>query len=254
MWIDTHAHLYLPKFKEDIDLVMQRASDRGVEKIGLPNIDLDTIDDLFNLCDRYPAQCLPMLGLHPCSVKADYLDQLRQIEARIAERELVAIGEIGLDFYWDKTFSQEQEAAFLMQCAWAKKWSLPVVIHSRESIDRNIELLENAKMDITGVFHCFTGDLVQAKRIIDLGFYLGIGGVLTFKNSNLREVLENIPMEYLVLETDSPYLAPVPNRGKRNESAFVVDVGHFLAELRNENVGKIAQVTTANAKQLFKIS
>ena len=253
MWIDTHAHIYLPQFAEDLEKVVQNAIDRQVDKILLPNIDDSSIDSLFSLCDQYPNYFYPMLGLHPCSVRENYKEQLSIIESRLTERTIIAIGEIGLDFYWDKTLIPQQEDAFLIQCKWAEDMNLPIVIHSRESIDRNIELLEENRFNINGVFHCFTGSIEQAQRIIDLGFYLGIGGVLTFKNSGLKQVLQRIPIEHVLLETDAPYLAPVPFRGKRNESSYVVDIGQCLAEVKDMTVKDVAKITTQNAKALFQI-
>ena len=252
MWFDTHAHLYLPQFDDDRNEVMERALAAGVTKIALPNIDTRSIDPVFDLCDQYPGHCLPMIGMHPCSIGQDYILQLEHMEKRLQERSLCAIGEIGLDFYWDTTFKNQQEDAFRQQCSWAHTMNLPIVIHSRESINRNIEILEEMNLGITGIFHCFTGDPEQAQRIIDLGFLLGIGGVLTFRNSGLAKTLMDIDISNMVLETDSPYLAPVPHRGKRNESSFVVLAGQKLAEIKELSKEEVAAQTTANAEQLFK--
>ncbi len=251
MWFDTHAHLYVEQFDQDRQAAVERAISVGVDKIALPNIDLESLNDLFALCDLYPETCLPMVGLHPCSVKEDYLDQLNQLEARLNERPICAIGEIGLDFFWDTTFTQQQEDALRIQCRWAEKMKLPIVIHSRESIDRNIDILTDLELSVPGVFHCFTGSIAQAQKIIELGFLLGIGGVLTFKNSNLDLVLKEVDLQHIILETDAPYLAPVPFRGKRNESAYILEVGSKLAEVKNVPLDSVAKITSENAKQLY---
>jgi TatD DNase family protein len=251
MWFDTHAHLYVSQFDQDRKATVERAIAVGVEKIALPNIDLTSLDDLFALCDVFPKTCMPMVGLHPCSVKEDYKAQLEKLEARLNERPICAIGEIGLDLYWDTTYKLQQEEALRIQCAWAQKMRLPIVIHSRESIDRNIEILTELELTVPGVFHCFTGSISQAQKIIELGFLLGIGGVLTFKNSNLDEVLKEVDLEHIILETDAPYLAPVPFRGKRNESAYILEVGSKLADVKNVPLELVAKITSENAKQLY---
>jgi len=251
--IDTHAHLYLEEFDDDRDHVMQRARDAGVKKIYLPNIDLETIDSMRSMIGRYPGQCLPMIGLHPCSVKEDYLSVLDAIHTEAAQHTYAAIGEIGTDLFWDQTFKKEQEVCFRDQLALAKALGLPVAIHSRETLDWNIQIVkENMDAKLRGVFHCFTGTVEQARQIIEMGFYLGIGGVLTFKNSGLAEVVAQLPMESLVLETDAPFLTPHPYRGKRNESGYLGLVAQKLAECHGRTLDEVARVTTANAEKLFK--
>ncbi len=250
--IDTHAHLYLPEFDEDRDSVVQRAIDAGVKKIFLPNIDATTIDPMLAIVDQYPATCAAMLGLHPCSVNADYEKALSSILARVDDVPIVAIGEIGTDMYWDKTFREEQIACFTRQVSLAKERGLPVVIHSRETLDLNIELIrQHADSSLKGVFHCFTGSYEQAMQIIEMGFFLGIGGVLTFKNSGLGDVATRLPLESLVLETDAPYLTPHPFRGKRNESGMIQLVAQKLAEVKNVPLEQVSTVTTGNALRLF---
>lgn len=254
MLIDTHAHLYAEQFDEDRPAMIERAIAAGVGKFFLPNIDSSSIDIMLRMEKDYPGICYPMMGLHPCSVQANYREELSLVRAWLDRREFIAIGEIGIDLYWDKTFIEEQKDAFLTQVEWAESMDLPVVIHSRESIDLLIELLQNRpNSTVGGVFHCFTGSLDQAKAIMDLGFSMGIGGVVTFKNSGLDAIVPHIPLEYLVLETDSPYLAPVPYRGKRNESAYVRLIAEKLAIIRGESFETILKTTTDNALRIFKI-
>lgn len=250
--IDTHAHLYLDKFEKDRPEVMQRAFDEGVERIYLPNIDSHSIDDMLELEKAYPNRCFPMMGLHPCSVQADFEKELSVVESWLEKRPFAAVGEIGIDLYWDKTYFEQQKEAFLRQIEWAKSLNLPIVIHSREATDVIIELLSGVKDDaLKGIFHCFTGTLDQAHAITEMGFLLGIGGVLTFKNSGLDQTLKEVALQHIVLETDAPYLSPVPYRGKRNESSFVLYVARKLAEIKGERLEKIADITTQNALALF---
>ena len=249
---DTHAHLYLEEFKPDSQEMMQRAADAGISKVYLPNIDSTTISDLYNFEEKYHDKCKAMMGLHPCYVKENYMKELDRIYKELCSRPFSAIGEIGLDFYWDKSNKEQQEEAFLSQLKWASELGLPIVIHSRESTAELIELLEaNRDKEVRGVFHCFSGNADEAKRIVDLGFYLGIGGVVTFKNSNLSEAINNIGLENILLETDAPYLAPVPFRGKRNESSYLRYIAEFLAKARNIDVSEVAEVTSRNANNLF---
>ena len=252
MLIDTHAHLYSSKFDHDRDDMIARAQAAGVERVYLPNVDRHSIDGMLALEAAYPDYCIPMMGLHPCSVNADYEAELAIVRTWLDRRPFVAVGEIGIDLYWDKTFVREQQVAFLTQTRWAKALGVPVVIHARESIDMLIELLQDERDPaLKGVFHCFTGDVAQARAVIDLGMYLGIGGVATFKNGGLDKVLPHVPLESLVLETDAPYLAPKPYRGKRNESAYVRLVAERVAALLDVSYGQVAAATGQNARQLF---
>lgn len=250
--IDTHAHIYLDEFKDDRAATLQRAEEKGVARIYLPNVDHTSIDGMLELESLYPGRCFSMMGLHPCYVKADFQRELYLVEEWLSKRRFAAVGEIGTDLYWDKTFWDQQVEAFRVQVNLAKKYSLPVVIHCRESVDETIALVEELRDDsLTGIFHCFSGNVVQARRITDMNFYLGIGGVATFKKGGLDLVLPEIPIGRLVLETDSPYLAPVPYRGKRNEPAYVQLVAARVSELMGIPVSEVAKATTRNALNLF---
>lgn len=249
--IDTHAHIYLDQFEKDIDEVLERSQEVGVEKIYMPNIDHTSIDAMLEL-EHKSDLCISMMGLHPCSVDKKFEKELYLVEEWLEKRKWSAIGEIGTDLYWDKTHWEQQKEAFNIQCKWAVKYDRPVVIHCRESIDETIELVKNLKEDsLRGVFHCFSGNVDQARKIVELGFYLGIGGVATFKNGGLDKVLPDIDLKHLVLETDSPYLAPVPNRGKRNEPSYLELVSNRIAELKNISIEEVKEQTTLNAKNLF---
>lgn len=253
-FIDTHSHLYLQQFDSDRDQIVRAALDRQVNIMLLPNIDRSSVGSMHRMCSQYPGICLPMMGLHPTSVKSDYAEQMEVIEKCIENQQYVAVGETGLDFYWDRTFEQEQEEVFRRQISMALAHSLPVVIHSRNSADRIIEILKEEWDDrLAGVFHCFSGSLAQARQITGMGFYLGIGGVLTFQKSGLEQVIRETPLEYLLLETDAPYLAPVPYRGKRNESAYLPLIAARLADVKGITVEEVAEITTANAKKLFQL-
>jgi TatD DNase family protein len=226
--------------------------EKGIDRFYLPNIDSSTTEDMLSLESKYPGICFPMIGLHPCSVKADYLEEINHVVEQLETRSYCAIGEIGMDLYWDKTFVDQQRDAFVRQIQLANSHEIPIVIHSRETLDMNIEIVSTEKSKtLRGIFHCFTGSENQARQILELGFLLGIGGVLTYKNSDLKEVLKNIPLEGIVLETDSPYLTPVPFRGKRNESAYVYYVAEKLAEVKGVSLDEVAEITTRNAKELF---
>ena len=250
--IDTHAHIYLDDFRDDRLDMLQRAYDSGVERIYMPNIDHTSIDDMLELEEKND-RCIAMMGLHPCYVKRDFERELYLVEEWLGKRTFAAIGEIGTDLYWDKTFWEQQKEAFRIQVGFAKRYSRPVVIHCRESINETIDLVEKLKDEkLRGVFHCFSGDLDQAKRIVNLGFFLGIGGVATFKKGGLDNVLPAIGLESIVLETDSPYLAPVPHRGKRNEPSYLSLVSKKIAELKQVSEEDIRSVTTLNAETLFK--
>ncbi len=251
---DTHTHIYIPEMREQIGALMHRAQENRVQKFYLPNIDSDSVKDVFSLCDLYPSQCFPMMGLHPCSVKENYKEELSFIEKYIDEKRIVGIGEIGIDLYWDKTFLVQQQEAFRLQIKWAKARKLPIIIHCREAFDEIYEILQEENDDLLrGIFHCFTGTELQAQKVIDLGFYLGIGGVLTYKNSGLAESIKNIDLNHIVLETDSPYLSPVPHRGKANESSYLIHVAQKLAEVKNCSLEEIASITSENAVKIFSV-
>ena len=250
--IDTHSHIYLSEFETDRETMLQRAEKEGIAKILMPAIDTETHENMLKLEQKHPGICFAMMGVHPCSVKSNYKEELKAARAYLENRPFIAIGEIGLDFYWDKTFVAEQYLAFHEQIEWALEFGIPIVIHSRESVDECIRVVsEHQKGKLKGVFHCFSGNDKQAQQIIDLGFYLGIGGVVTFKNSGLDKVIENVSLEYVVLETDAPYLAPVPFRGKRNEPSYLKYVTEKLALIKNISQEVVAQITTANAEKLF---
>jgi TatD DNase family protein len=250
-FIDTHTHIYLPEFDDDRDTMMQRATEANVKISILPAIDSSTHNTMLNVESTYE-NCYAMIGLHPCSVNQDYEKELDIIEKHLNQRKFIAVGEIGLDFYWDKTFTELQYHAFHKQIEVAVQYDLPIVIHSRNAIDECIEVVKEHP-GITGVFHCFSGNEEQARKIIDLDFMLGIGGVVTFKNAGLDKVIEKIGLTNVILETDAPYLAPVPYRGKRNEPAYIKLVAEKLATLSNLSMEEIAELTTENAKKLFKL-
>ncbi|WP_300596483.1 TatD family hydrolase [Niabella sp.] len=254
MLIDTHAHIYSKEFDAGRPEMIQRAFDASVTTILMPAIDSETHPSMLEVEAAYPGKCLSMIGLHPVSVKENFKEELQKIEALLKERSFIAIGETGLDFYWDLSFKQQQEAALEQQIEWALEYNLPLVIHSRESTDACLEIIKKyTPSGLRGVFHCFGGSLNQARAIIEAGFYLGIGGVLTFKKAGLDQVLKDIPLEHLVLETDAPYLAPVPYRGKRNEPAYLPLIAQKLAEVYETPPEEIARITTANAKKLFAL-
>lgn len=251
-FIDTHAHLYSEEFDADRTEMVQRALEAGLSQMYLPNIDSTSIAGMLDLETQFPGKCLAMMGLHPCYVKENYQEELALVKSWLEKRSFPAIGEIGIDLYWDKTFVKEQEEAFLTQVEWAKQYDLPIVIHSRESMDLILELLQPVRHErLRGIFHCFGGTVQQAEAAIELGFLLGIGGVLTFKKSGLDAVLSEIDLEHLVLETDAPYLAPTPFRGKRNESSYLLKVAEKLAEVKSVSLSEVAHITTQNALQLF---
>ena len=253
-FIDTHTHIYSQEFNSDRDEIVQKAFDNSVYRMLLPNIDEDSIAPMHELCDAYPKSIFPMMGLHPTSVKEDYKEVLERIKPLLESRKYIAIGEIGIDLYWDKSFAEQQKEALLMQFQWAIDYNLPVVIHSRDSLNEIIACIKefnNSKLH--GVFHCFTGSSEEAERIIDLGFLLGIGGVLTFKNSGLSDQIKDIDINKMILETDSPYLTPSPYRGKRNESSYISLIAQKLAHSKGITIEELAEITTNNANKLFKI-
>ena len=254
MLIDTHSHIYSEDFKTDIDEVIKNAYNNDVKKIILPNIDTGSIKRLVDLSNSFPHICYPLMGLHPTSVAEDYKMELQAMEYWLDKQKFYGIGEIGIDLYWDSTFINEQKDAFRHQIKLAKSKKLPIVIHLRNSFNEVFEIVkEEQDGSLNGIFHCFTGNETEARKIIDLGFLLGIGGVLTFKSSNLSEVISKIELKHLVLETDSPYLAPVPKRGRRNESSYLVYVAQKLAEDYQISVEQVAEITTLNARNLFGI-
>lgn len=254
IFTDTHTHLYYEKDLELRAALMARCLENKVSRLFLPNVDSESIPLVFSLAEQYPEHCFPMLGLHPCDVKANFKEELATIEREIAQRKVYAIGEIGIDLHWDKTTLSIQKEAFRLQIAWAKQLDLPIVIHCREAFDEIFEILCELKDEkLRGIFHCFSGTLEQAEKVISLGFYLGIGGVLTYKNSGLDQVVAKIPLEHLVLETDSPYLTPVPFRGKPNESSYLIYVAQKLADIKQISIEEIAEITTQNSKLVFGI-
>lgn len=250
--IDTHTHLYLPEFDADRDEAVARAVGSGVVKMFLPNIDMSSIEPLLSAAERYPGTCYPMIGLHPTSVGKDYLSVLDEIEGITLKHKFIAIGEIGIDLYWDKTFIKEQIDAFRRQIDFALKKELPVVVHSRESFVEVFSILEEFRgKGLKGVLHAFTGNIEEAQHAIDLGFMLGIGGIVTFKNSGLSNVVKEISPANIILETDSPYLAPVPYRGKRNESSYICIINKKIADLTGMSEEEVAAITFSNSSALF---
>lgn len=252
--IDTHSHIYTEEFKDDIDEVILRAKQVGVSKILLPNIDFDSISPMLKLADTYPNYCVPMMGLHPCYVGADYEKTLAHMKELFATREFCAVGEVGIDLHWDKTLIEEQKKAFAIQVQWSIDLNLPVVIHVRDAFDEVFEVLESFSCDtFKGVFHSFTGSLSQANKAIDMGFLLGINGIVSFKKSPLADVVSQLNVENLLLETDSPYLSPEPKRGRRNESANVYFIAQKIALLLNIDIEVLVEKTRINAQKLFNV-
>ena len=257
MFIDTHTHLYVDAFEEDRKEVVQRAIDNGIELMLLPNIDVATIDDMHMLTKQFPNNCRSMMGLHPGNVKEDWEAQLNTMKDLLFKSDqYIAVGEIGMDLYWDKTFIEEQKMAFAIQVEWAKELNLPIVIHARDAFQEIYEILDDLNdANLRGVFHCFTGSNEDVHRILDFGgFMFGIGGVLTYKNAKIDEVVKTIPLEHIILETDSPYLPPVPFRGKRNESSYLLHVAEKLADVYDLKMNVIERTTTENAIKLFKLN
>ena len=257
MFIDTHTHLYVDAFEEDRKEVVQRAIDNGIELMLLPNIDVATIDDMHMLTKQFPNNCRSMMGLHPGNVKEDWEAQLNTMKDLLFKSDqYIAVGEIGMDLYWDKTFIEEQKKAFAIQVVWAKELNLPIVIHARDAFQEIYEILDDLNdANLRGVFHCFTGSNEDVHRILDFGgFMFGIGGVLTYKNAKIDEVVKTIPLEHIILETDSPYLSPVPFRGKRNESSYLLHVAEKLADVYDLKMNVIERTTTENAIKLFKLN
>ncbi|MFN5634202.1 MAG: TatD family hydrolase [Flavobacteriia bacterium] len=255
-FIDTHTHLFSDSFNEDRAEAVTRAINAGVQTLLLPNIDLESIQPMHDLVAQFPNHCYPMMGLHPGAVEGDWINALEIIKGYLfSDKSYCAVGEIGMDLYWDKSFINEQREAFQQQVEWAKELKLPIVIHAREAFDEIFEVLDVLNDDsLSGVFHCFTGTLEQAHRALDYGgFKLGIGGVLTYKKSGLDEVLTHLPLDCMILETDSPYLPPVPHRGKRNESAYLLHVAERLAEVKKVTLKQVEDITSQNARSLFHV-
>lgn len=252
--IDTHTHMFSSQFDQDREQIVKECIESGIETLLLPNINSETIDAMWNLCDLFPKNCFPMIGLHPCDVKEDYQKELDIVLKELKNRKYVAVGEIGIDLHWDKTTEDIQKKAFDQQIKWAIEFDLPIAIHIRESFEEVFEVLEqNIHPKLRGVFHCFTGTLEQAQKAISMGFMLGVGGVVTFKNSGVDKVIENVDLKHLVLETDSPYLAPTPLRGKRNDSRNLQLICDKLAQLNDLESNEVARITSKNAKTLFNL-
>jgi len=253
--IDTHSHIYSEEFDNDIDEVILRAKTAGVEKILLPNIDSSSLNRLQTTSDKYNGYCIPMMGLHPTSVKEDWQTELNIIKQELGKRPYIAIGEIGIDLYWDKTFEKEQKEVFEEQLRWSIEYDLPVAIHSRDAISQCVACIKNVGEEkLKGVFHSFGGTEDELHEILSLkNFLLGINGVVTFKNSTLPAVLKNVDISHIIVETDSPYLAPVPYRGKRNESSYVLNVVNKLADIYNITPEEVSERTSKNAKKLFNL-
>lgn len=250
-FIDTHAHLYLQDFDEN---VVPRSIEAGVLKIVLPAIDSSTHTDLIKLTQKFPENCYGMMGVHPCSIKENYKDELDIARRLLEDNKFIAVGEIGLDYYWDTSYTTEQQAAFDIQMSWALDYNLPISIHSRNSMDDTIAMIQRKQNgNLRGIFHCFSGTTKQAQQIIDAGLYLGIGGVVTYKKSGLAEAIKPIPLQHLVLETDAPFLTPVPFRGKKNESAYIVHIANALSDIYEIAVEQVATITTTNAEKIFNI-
>jgi TatD DNase family protein len=254
IFTDTHTHLYDERLMAD-NLQIPRAIEAGVTKLYMPNCDSGTIPGMLHLADQWPDNCMPMMGLHPTYVKENYEEELAVVKEWLAKRKFYAVGEIGIDLYWDKTFKEQQIKAFATQIDWALQYDLPIVIHSRESTQDCIDVVsskQNGKLK--GIFHCYSGTLAEARKVIELGFYLGIGGVVTYAKGNQAEIVQELGLEHIVLETDAPYLAPVPYRGKRkNESSFIPVIAQKVADIKNCSIEEVARVTTANAATIFPV-
>ena len=252
--IDTHTHLYLKEFDADRQTVIKTAIEKGIKYFFMPNIDSSSISEMMRICRDFPNNCFPMMGLHPTSVKENFQEELNQIEQWLNKEKFYAIGEIGIDLYWDNTFLKEQEIVFKQQLDWAVQYKLPVVIHMRKSFDEIFKIIKDYKnTELRGIFHCFGGNDVQAKQLIELGYKLGIGGVITYKNSGIVKVVSEIDLSHIVLETDAPFLTPAPFREKRNESSYIYYIAEKIAEIKNITIEEVAEITTANALNIFKL-
>jgi TatD DNase family protein len=252
MFIDTHTHLYDEQLTAEGDANIQRAIDAGVTKMYMPNCDSTTIDSMLSIANKWPDNCFPMMGLHPCYVKDNYLFELALVEKYLSEQKFYAVGEIGLDYYWDMAHVLQQAIAFEQQIDWALQYNLPIVIHSRESTQDCIDIVKRKQNgNLKGIFHCFSGSIEQARQVVDMGLYLGIGGVVTYKKTNLPEIIQSVGLQHIVLETDAPYLAPAPHRGKRNESSYIPIIAEKVAEALSISINEVAKATTANAAKIF---
>ena len=255
-FIDSHSHLYLKQFNEDRSIVVAKAINAGVKKILLPNIDSSTTTDMKDLCNLFPNNCYAMMGLHPCSVKKENIrKELEHVKDELTKNKYIAVGEIGIDLYWEKSTLEIQKEAFTYQIELAKQLNLPIVIHVRNSFNEAIEIVEKMNdSTLSGVFHCFSGSIKDAERIINLNnFYLGIGGVVTFKNSGLADTIKDIDLDHMILETDSPYLSPSPFRGARNESKYIIEIAKKICDVKNSPLEELANITSQNANSLFKL-
>jgi TatD DNase family protein len=259
IFIDSHTHLYFDSYQNDIDDVIKRCLENDVQKCVIPGVSSDTVLPVIELCEKYPDVCYPCIGLHPTDVKENYLEELKIIEDELSKRKYYAVGETGLDYYWDRNFEKEQKNAFDRQILLAQKYDLPLVVHSREAFEDTIFMLRdfclrgNLPFKFKGVFHCFSGNAEQAKQVIEMGFYIGIGGVVTFKKNQLIDVVKEIDLQHIVLETDAPFLAPSPYRGQRNESAYIPHIAQKIAEIKGVSIEEVAAVTTKNSETLFGI-
>jgi len=252
--IDTHCHLYSEEFKPDRDEMMQRAIASGIQRFYMPAIDSSTTEAMLMIENGYPGRCIAMIGLHPCSVNNNYPEELDHVEKWLFKKTFAAVGEIGLDFYWDKTFIDQQFIVFRRQAELALKYNLPIVIHSRNATSETIQVIkEFSGRNLKGIFHCFGGSIEEASQITDAGFSLGIGGIITYKNAGLAEVISEIDIKHIVLETDAPYLAPVPYRGKRNESSYLELIAKKISEVKNIPFEKVIEITTVNALNIFSL-
>ena len=254
IFTDTHTHLYSEQFDEDRNVIVQRAIDKGVGRFFVPAIDSTYYDDMFDIERVFSKNVFLMAGLHPTHVKENFKEELNIVQKMLQKRKFYAVGEIGIDLYWDKSFLRQQQDAFKLQIEWAKNKKLPIVIHCRDAFDEIFEILEEVKGDdLYGIFHCFTGNLEQAKQAISYQMKLGIGGVVTFKNGKIDQFLNEIPLEHIVLETDAPYLAPTPFRGKRNESSYILNIAEKISDIYQIPMEEIAKITTINSKEVFGI-
>lgn len=251
--VDTHTHLYDEESVELQDAHIHRAMQSGVEKMYMPNCDSSTIEGMMHIAQRFPLNCYPMMGLHPCYVKDNYLDELSIVETQLATNKFVGVGEIGLDFYWDRTYAAQQRHAFEQQIDWALQYDLPIIIHSRSSTKECIDIVRKKQNgNLVSIFHCYSGTLEEAKEVVDLGGYLGIGGVVTYKKTNLPEILQSVSIQNIVLETDAPYLSPVPYRGKKNESTYLPIIGQKVADVYQISLQEVAEQTSLNAQKIFR--